>query len=143
MVNSSFFSLCKYPDNAWKQQPLTDLIQHHSCIMVILMYACFWENFFNGGIEALLECNCLQLYYIATSRELKRLDSLAMSPIFGHFSESLTGLLTLRAFRQQGFFSRRNHEKLDHSNRVYWLIQNVRSMHAIELFPGSAFLEQV
>ena len=67
----------------------------------------------------------LQLYYIATSRELKRLDSLAMSPIFGHFSETLTGLLTLRAFRKQGYFSKRNHEKLDHSNRVYWIIQNV------------------
>lgn len=58
-----------------------------------------------------------------------------MSPIFGHFSESLTGLLTLRAFRKQPFFSKRNHEKLDHSNRVYWLIQNV-SAFTIQYLPS-------
>ena len=63
--------------------------------------------------------------YIATSRELKRLDSLAMSPIFGHFSESLYGLVTLRAFRKQAVFLSVNQSLLNRSNRVYWIIQNV------------------
>lgn len=69
-----------------------------------------------------------QHVYIATSRELKRLDSLAMSPIFGHFSESIAGLLTLRAFRKQQLSTDRSHAKLDFSNRVYWVMQNVRPM---------------
>ena len=72
----------------------------------------------------------MQLFYIATSRELKRLDSLAMSPIFGHFSESIGGLLTLRAFRMQATFTATNHQRLDRSNRVYWVMQNVRALQA-------------
>ena len=80
-----------------------------------------------------------QKFYIATSRELKRLDSLAMSPIFGHFSESLAGLLTLRAFRQQAHFTQMNHSKLDHSNRVYWIIQNV-GIPSHSTFPQLFFL---
>ena len=43
-----------------------------------------------------------------TSRELKRLDSLAYSPIFGNFNETLTGLFSLRAFRKQQMFIEKN-----------------------------------
>ena len=49
-----------------------------------------------------------QRVYIASSRELKRLDSLAFSPIFSHFSETLHGLATIRAFRKQEQFARKN-----------------------------------
>lgn len=38
-----------------------------------------------------------QLFYRHTSRELKRLCSLSLSPIYSHFSETLTGLGTIRA----------------------------------------------
>ena len=67
----------------------------------------------------------MQVFYIATSRELKRLDSLALSPIFGNFNESLQGLLTLRAFRKQDQFTQRNHALLNKSNRCWWPIQVV------------------
>jgi hypothetical protein len=50
----------------------------------------------------------IQAVYIASSREMKRLDSLAFSPIFQHFSESLHGLTTLRAFGKQGMFMTMN-----------------------------------
>jgi ABC-type multidrug transport system fused ATPase/permease subunit len=43
----------------------------------------------------------VQGYYLATSRELNRLGSVAMSPIFSNFSETLAGVMTVRAFRKQ------------------------------------------
>lgn len=38
-----------------------------------------------------------QEFYRHTSRELKRLCSLTLSPVYSHFSETLTGLGTIRA----------------------------------------------
>ncbi|TIC23626.1 hypothetical protein E3Q12_01940 [Wallemia mellicola] len=42
--------------------------------------------------------------YLSTSREIKRLDAVSRSPIFSWFQESLGGLPTIRAFRQQSRF---------------------------------------
>jgi len=34
------------------------------------------------------------------SRELKQISSVTLSPIYAHFSETVTGIVTIRAFRQ-------------------------------------------
>ena len=65
----------------------------------------------------------IQRYYLATTRELKRLDSVALSPIFSNFSETLTGLATVRAFRRQSLFAHKNAQLMDGSARVWWPIQ--------------------
>ena len=43
-------------------------------------------------------------YYLKTSRELKRLESICRSPVFSHFSETMTGLETIRTRGMQGKF---------------------------------------
>ena len=65
----------------------------------------------------------VQNLYIATNRELKRLDSIALSPIFSKFSETLSGLITLRAFRKQEQFGEQNKGLIDQSNRAWWPMQ--------------------
>uniref|UniRef100_A0A061RCR8 ATP-binding cassette, subfamily C (CFTR/MRP), member 2 n=1 Tax=Tetraselmis sp. GSL018 TaxID=582737 RepID=A0A061RCR8_9CHLO len=75
----------------------------------------------------------LQKVFISTSRELKRLDSIAFSPIFSHFSETLSGLTTVRAFRCQDMFNTKNHNLLDACNRCWWPIQVVNRWLSVRL----------
>jgi ATP-binding cassette, subfamily C (CFTR/MRP), member 1 len=58
-------------------------------------------------------------YYLATSRELKRLDAVSRSPIFAWFSESLSGLSTIRAFNQQRVFVAANQRRIDRNQICY------------------------
>ena len=46
----------------------------------------------------------LQHYYRLTSRELKRLSSISLSPIYAHFNESLLGITTIKAFKKTEMF---------------------------------------
>lgn len=67
-----------------------------------------------------------QVYYRCTSRELKRLDSITRSPLFAHFSESLAGLATIRAYGAQAAFKRRNQELADDNNKAYFLSVSIQ-----------------
>ncbi|XP_042318198.1 ATP-binding cassette sub-family C member 10 isoform X2 [Sceloporus undulatus] len=59
----------------------------------------------------------IQRYYRFTSRELKRLYSLTLSPIYTHFSETLTGLSIIRATRATDRFETENQLRLELNQR--------------------------
>ena len=57
----------------------------------------------------------VQKIYVKTARQLKRLESAARSPIYSLFSETLSGLSTIRAYGLQDQFTRENEVRLDYS----------------------------
>ncbi|KAL2753621.1 hypothetical protein ACRALDRAFT_1051871 [Sodiomyces alcalophilus JCM 7366] len=61
-----------------------------------------------------------QRYYLRTSRELKRLDSVSRSPIYAHFQETLGGISTIRAYRQQQRFELENEWRVDANLKAYF-----------------------
>ena len=63
-------------------------------------------------------CLVVQGYYLATSRELTRLDSITKSPVIHHFSESIAGVMTIRAFGKQGSFSQENVRRVNANIRM-------------------------
>ena len=59
-------------------------------------------------------------YYLSTSRELKRLDSVSKSPIFQYFSETLGGLSSIRAFGQESRFIATSEARVDRNQQCYF-----------------------
>ncbi|KAJ3049485.1 hypothetical protein HK102_012496, partial [Quaeritorhiza haematococci] len=64
----------------------------------------------------------LQKVYRATSRELKRLDSISRSPLYAHFGETMTGLSTIRAYREESRFTSIADYHTDMTNSPYFLM---------------------
>ncbi|KAH6913063.1 ATP-binding cassette transporter YOR1 [Coprinopsis sp. MPI-PUGE-AT-0042] len=60
-------------------------------------------------------------FYRSSARELKRLDSILRSSLYSHFSESLSGLATIRAYGESRRFILENQTRVDVENRAYWL----------------------
>jgi ATP-binding cassette subfamily C (CFTR/MRP) protein 1 len=55
----------------------------------------------------------IQAFFLASSRELIRMEGITRSPIVQHFSETAYGLSTLRAFSYQHLFASKNEELIN------------------------------
>ncbi|XP_052623209.1 ABC transporter C family member 14 [Lactuca sativa] len=73
---------------------------------VFLLVPLGWLNFWYRG------------YYLATSREITRLDSITKAPVIHHFSESISGVMTIRCFGKQDSFVQENVERVDGNLRM-------------------------
>ncbi|KAG9452230.1 hypothetical protein H6P81_005134 [Aristolochia fimbriata] len=71
-------------------------------------------------------CIWYQRYYIPTARELARLSGIQRAPILHHFSESLSGAATIRAFAQEDRFVYANLSLIDNHSRPWF--HNVSAM---------------
>ncbi|XP_027527984.1 canalicular multispecific organic anion transporter 1 [Neopelma chrysocephalum] len=65
-------------------------------------------------------------FYVSTSRQLRRLDSVTRSPIYSHFGETVSGLSVIRAYGHQERFKQHNETIMDINQKsVYsWIISN-------------------
>ncbi|KAK5629615.1 hypothetical protein RRF57_005330 [Xylaria bambusicola] len=89
----------------------------------------------------------VQRYYLRTSRELKRLDSVSRSPMYAHFQESLGGISTIRAYRQQERFEQENEYRVDSNLRAYfpsisanrWLAVRLEFLGAVVILGAAGF----
>ncbi|KAK0862145.1 ATP-binding cassette glutathione S-conjugate transporter ycf1 [Friedmanniomyces endolithicus] len=89
----------------------------------------------------------IQKYYLRTSRELKRLDSISRSPIYAHFQESLSGISTIRAYRQTKRFAMENEWRIDANLRAYfpsisanrWLAVRLEFLGSIVILAAAGF----
>uniref|UniRef100_A0A453QRV9 ABC transmembrane type-1 domain-containing protein n=1 Tax=Aegilops tauschii subsp. strangulata TaxID=200361 RepID=A0A453QRV9_AEGTS len=89
----------------------------------------------------------LQRYYLASAKELMRINGTTKSALANHLGESISGAITIRAFEEEGRFFAKNLELVDKNAGPYffnfaateWLIQRLEIMSATVL-SSSAFV---
>lgn len=89
----------------------------------------------------------IQRYYLRSSRELKRLDSVSRSPVYAHFQESLGGIATIRAYRQQQRFLLESEWRVDSNLKAFfpsisanrWLAIRLEFLGAVVIFAAAGF----
>ncbi|KAK0186449.1 multidrug resistance-associated ABC transporter [Armillaria mellea] len=75
----------------------------------------------------------VSMFYRRSSVETKRLDSLMRSALYGSYSETLTGLATIRAFREQDRSVRSAEAGLDLENRAYYMTISIQRWLSVRL----------
>ena len=87
-------------------------------------------------------------FYINSSRDLKRLESVHRSPLYQQFGETLSGMTTIRAYGDERRFVRENLNKINTQHRPFiylwaanrWLAFRVDVVGAMVAFFSGAFV---
>lgn len=101
------------------------------------------NNIFTSLIQAILICisasyfviaipflagvmYALQNFYLRTSRQLRLMDLSAKAPLHTHFLETLSGLVTIRAFGWNTSMQQQNTNLLDISQKPFYLLSCIQ-----------------
>ncbi|GKT41790.1 ABC transporter atnG [Colletotrichum spaethianum] len=75
----------------------------------------------------------LQRFYLQTSRQIRLLGIEAKAPLYTHFTESVAGVATIRAFRWQAQYQERNYRHIDTSQRPNYVLSCIQAWLAFVL----------
>jgi ABC-type multidrug transport system fused ATPase/permease subunit len=91
-------------------------------ITIIIVVSAISPMFIVGVIPLAFVYAFVTRKYLNVSRELKRLDSVTRSPIYSQFSETLSGVVVVRAFGQERRFALQSAQKADDNHRCFYLL---------------------
>lgn len=93
-----------------------------SCIMSIALIS-IGSSYMAASIPvAVFALYWIQRFYLRTSRQLRLLDLETKTPLYQHFTETLEGVSTIRAFNWQTPFDKKCFEKLNDSQRPLFIL---------------------
>ncbi|KTG40950.1 hypothetical protein cypCar_00047776 [Cyprinus carpio] len=91
-----------------------------STVNVLIACSALTPEFLVVTVPLMLLYCCVQRFYVATSRQLKRLESVSRSPIYSHFSETITGTSVIRAYGRNTAFVLLSDMKVDENQKSYY-----------------------
>ncbi|KAF9914155.1 hypothetical protein BX616_008850 [Lobosporangium transversale] len=102
-------------------------------LSTFILISAFFPYFLIPLVPMLVFYYYAAIYYRSSSRELKRLDSILRSSLYAHFSETLSGLATIRAYRVQNRFVEQNAYYIDVENRPYFMSYSIQRWLGVRL----------
>jgi ABC-type multidrug transport system fused ATPase/permease subunit len=88
---------------------------------------CLGASYIAAAIPgALIALYLIQRFYLRTSRQMRLLDLESKSPLYQHFTETIEGLETIRAFGWQNFYNNGATTKIDVSQKPYYLLLSIQ-----------------
>ena len=98
-------------------------------------------TFFLATVPATLAVlYAIQMFYLRSSRQLRLLDLQFNAPLQTHFAETISGLATIRAFGWKKSFENQHLERLDQSQKPFYLLMCIQRWLAVVLDIVVAFL---
>lgn len=88
-------------------------------LVTIILIASITPGFLVAGFFITAAYIFLGKFYLASSRDLKRLESVQRSPLFQQFGETLSGVTTIRAYGDERRFVRENMAKINAQLRPF------------------------
>ncbi|GAB7356539.1 hypothetical protein MBLNU459_g7281t1 [Dothideomycetes sp. NU459] len=83
----------------------------------LALIAMMTPNFLIPGLAMMAIYLVIGRFFLDSSRELERIKSQQQEPLCQHVSESLLGLITIRAFHQESRFEQDHYSRLDTANK--------------------------
>ncbi|GMM27633.1 bile acid-transporting ATPase [Martiniozyma asiatica (nom. inval.)] len=93
-----------------------------SCLSTILLITFITPAFLLFGIFMSLAFGYVGVLYLTLARDLKRFEAISRSPINQHFTETLVGVTTIRAYGDERRFLVQNMSKIDSNNRPFFYV---------------------
>uniref|UniRef100_F6XVA7 ATP binding cassette subfamily C member 8 n=1 Tax=Monodelphis domestica TaxID=13616 RepID=F6XVA7_MONDO len=86
------------------------------CVSALAVISYVTPVFLIALLPLAIVCYFIQKYFRVASRDLQQLDDSTQLPLLSHFSETMEGLTTIRAFRYEALFQQKLLEYTDSNN---------------------------
>lgn len=119
-----------------------------SMISIVVLISVITPGFLIAGLFITIIYFAIGQFYLRSSRDLKRLESVQRSPLYQQFGETLSGIVTIRAYGDERRFIRDNQSRVDTHNRPFiylwaanrWLALRVDFTGALVAFFAGVFV---
>ncbi|KAM0276550.1 hypothetical protein ACHAQH_006651 [Verticillium albo-atrum] len=88
-------------------------------VVTVALIAYITPGFLIAGVFITIAYWLVGSFYLRASRDLKRLEAVQRSPLFQQFSETLSGMTTIRAYGDERRFIRENLTKINTQSRPF------------------------
>ena len=119
-----------------------------SVLTIVILISIITPGFLIPGFFITIMYVLTGLLYICSSRDLKRIEAVQRSPLFQHFGETLSGVVTIRAYGDESRFIQDSHSKVNTHNRPFiylwatnrWLALRIDMAGALVSFFSGMFV---